>query len=216
MLTDRSLPVVALMTAAMFVSACSSTYYRALESIGIEKRDVLVDRIDDARDSQSDAKEQFTSALDNYRELISIEGGDLEKTYDRLNSAYERSERRATEVTDRIRAVEKVAEDLFDEWEDEIDQYSDPALSRQSAQLLDETRNDYEDVITAMRRAEESMGPVLTLFHDQVLFLRHNLNARAIGSLQAELDTIEQATTSLIQEMEEAIAEAGRFIEAAG
>lgn len=216
MLTERSLPVAALMLTALAVSACSSTYYRALESIGIEKRDVLVDRIDDARDSQSDAKEQFSSALDNYRELISIEGGDLEKTYDRLNSSYERSERRASEVADRIRAVETVAEDLFDEWEDEIDEYSDPALSRRSSQLLGETRNDYEDVITAMRRAEESMGPVLTLFHDQVLFLRHNLNARAIGSLQAELDTIEQATTALIQEMEEAIAEAGRFIDAAG
>lgn len=216
MLTDRKVPVAALAAVAILVSACSSTYYRALESIGIEKRDVLVDRIDDARDSQSDAKEQFTSALDNYRALISVEGGDLEKTYDRLNRAYQRSERRAGEVADRIRAVEKVAGDLFDEWEDEIDEYSDPALSRRSAQLLEETRNDYGDVITAMRRAEESMGPVLSLFHDQVLFLRHNLNARAIGSLQAELDTIEQATTSLIREMEQAIAEAGRFIDAAG
>lgn len=216
MLTDRKVPVAALAAVAILVSACSSTYYRALESIGIEKRDVLVDRIDDARDSQSDAKEQFTSALDNYRALISVEGGDLEKTYDRLNRAYQRSERRAGEVADRIRAVEKVAGDLFDEWEDEIDEYSDPALSRRSAQLLEETRNDYGDVITAMRRAEESMGPVLSLFHDQVLFLRHNLNARAIGSLQAELDTIEQATASLIREMEQAIAEAGRFIDAAG
>ncbi|HEX5764377.1 MAG TPA: DUF2959 domain-containing protein [Woeseiaceae bacterium] len=216
MLSNRSLPVAAFIAIVMSVAACSSTYYRALESVGIEKRDVLVDRIDDARDSQADAKEQFTSALDNYRALISVEGGDLEKTYDRLNSAYERSERRATEVSDRIRAVEKVAEDLFDEWEEEIDEYSDPALSRRSAQLLDETSKDYDDVITAMRRAEESMSPVLTLFHDQVLFLRHNLNARAIGSLQAELDTIEQATTSLIREMEEAIAEAGRFIDAAG
>ena len=216
MLTDRKVPVAALAAVAILVSACSSTYYRALESIGIEKRDVLVDRIDDARDSQSDAKEQFTSALDNYRALISVEGGDLEKTYDRLNRAYQRSERRAGEVADRIRAVEKVARDLFDEWEDEIDEYSDPALSRRSAQLLEETRNDYADVITAMRRAEESMGPVLSLFHDQVLFLRHNLNARAIGSLQAELDTIEQATASLIREMEQAIAEAGRFIDAAG
>jgi chromosome segregation ATPase len=215
-LTHKRLAIATLMAAVTFNSACSSTYYRALESIGIEKRDVLVDRIDDARDSQSDAKKQFTSALDNYRALISVEGGDLERTYDRLNSAYERSERRATEVADRIRAVEKVAEDLFDEWEDEIDEYSDPALSRRSAQLLEETRDDYGDVISAMRRAEDSMGPVLTLFHDQVLFLRHNLNARAIGSLQSELETIEQATTSLIQEMEEAIAEAGRFIDAAG
>ena len=202
--------------AMLVIAACTSTYYRALETVGIEKRDVLVNRIDDARDAQSAAKEQFSSALDNYRALISVDGGELEKTYDRLNSAYRRSERRASEVSDRIRSVETVARDLFEEWEEEIDEYSDAELRRRSSQLLAETRDDYDDVIKAMRRAEESMGPVLTLFNDQVLFLRHNLNARAIGSLQAELDAVEQATTELIREMEEAIAEAGRFIDAAG
>lgn len=200
----------------LMIAACTSTYYRALETIGIEKRDVLVSRIDDARDAQSAAKEQFVSALDNYRELININGGDLEKTYDRLNAAYKRSESRAGEVSDRIRAVERVAGDLFDEWEGEIEEYSDADLRRRSTQLLAATRDDYEDVIRAMRRAEASMGPVLTLFNDQVLILRHNLNARAIGSLQAELEAVEQATSALIREMEEAIAEAGRFIDAAG
>jgi flagellar hook-basal body complex protein FliE len=200
----------------LLTAACASTYYKALEAVGIEKRDVLVDRIDDARDSQADAKEQFRSALERYREVVNVEGGDLEKTYDRLNSAYERSDRRAQEVRNRIRAVETVAEDLFEEWEDEIDEYSDAGLKQQSTQLLSATRADYRDVITAMRRAEESMTPVLTLFHDQVLFLRHNLNARAIGSMQAELDEIEQATTTLIREMEQAIEEANRFIDAAG
>jgi flagellar hook-basal body complex protein FliE len=202
--------------AAGTTSACTSTYYRALEAVGIEKRDVLVKRIDDARSSQSAAKDQFTSALDNYRALINVDGGDLEKTYDRLNASYKRSERRASAVSSRIRAVESVVEDLFDEWEREIKEYSDADLRRRSAQLLAETRDDYTDVITAMRRAEKSMGPVLTLFNDQVLMLRHNLNARAIGFLQAELQTVEEATAALIGEMEQAISEASRFIDAAG
>lgn len=211
--TGKLFLVAAVATAA--TAACTSTYYRALETVGIEKRDVLVDRIDEARKSQSAAKEEFSSALDRYREVVRVDGGELEKTYDSLNSAYKRSERRANEVRGRIRSVETVAEDLFEEWEEEIGEYSDPELSRRSSRLLAETRNDYQDVITAMHRAEESMGPVLTLFNDQVLILRHNLNARAIGSLQAELEAVERATTALIQEMEEAIAEAGRFIDAA-
>lgn len=209
-------PVLPAMLVMILTAACTSSYYRVLETVGIEKRDVLVSRIDNARDAQSAAKEQFGSALARYRELVSVDGGDLEKTYDRLSAAYKRSDRRAGDVTDRIRAVERVAGDLFDEWEGEIDEYSDVDLRRRSTQLLTETRSDYEDVIRAMRRAEQSMGPVLALFNDQVLFLRHNLNARAIGSLQAELEAVEQATTALIREMEEAIAEAGRFIDAAG
>jgi hypothetical protein len=204
---------VALVSISMS-AGCTAAYYRTLESIGIEKRDILVDRITDARDSQTRAKEQFTSALDRYRSVVDVEAGGLEETYDRLNAAYQRSERRAEDVRERINAVESVAGDLFDEWEDEIGDYSDPTLRRQSQRLLANTREDYRDLIGAMRRAEAAMDPVLTLFQDQVLILRHNLNARAIGSLENELDNIERATADLIDEMERAITEASRFIEA--
>ena len=200
------------LAALLALAACTSTYYRALESVGIEKRDILVDRIDDTRNAQNDAKEQFSSALEQYRSVVAFEGGDLEDAYDRLNSEYEKSERRAEEVRRRIDSVEKVAGDLFDEWADEIGQYSDPDLARRSNQLLEETRDQYGEVITAMHRAEETMDPVLALFNDQVMFLRHNLNARAIGSLENELGEIEQATGTLIAEMERAIAEANAFI----
>jgi hypothetical protein len=198
------------------LASCATAYYRALETVGVEKRDILADRVEEARDSQSDAKEQFTSALDRYRSVVNVDGGDLEELYDRLNSELERSQARAQAVKDRVGAVESVADDLFDEWEAEIGDYSDPQLRRRSQQLLTATRTDYRRLMAAMQRAEGAMEPVLTLFNDQVLFLRHNLNARAIGSLEAELDDMERATASLVQEMERSIAEASRFIEALG
>ena len=197
----------------MLGTACTGTYYRVLESVGIEKRDILVDRIEDTRDAQSEAKDQFSSALEQYRSVVNVEAGELEEVYDRLNSEYRRSERRAQEVRERIDRVEQVADDLFEEWEDEIEAYSDRNLASESRRLLSVTRSDYADVLAAMRRAEETMDPVLTLFNDQVMFLRHNLNARAIGALRDELVTLEQATATLIEEMERAIAEASRFID---
>lgn len=205
--------VIAAGAALLLVAACTTAYYQALEAFGIEKRDILVDRVEDARDAQNDAKEQFRSALDQYRSVVAVDGGELEEVYDRLNSSYEQSERRAQAVTDRIDAVEQVAGDLFDEWEAELDDYSDAGLRRQSERLLRDTRVRYQQVIGAMRRAEGAMSPVLTLFQDQVLVLRHNLNARAVGALENELASIEAATTALIEEMERAIAEASAFIE---
>ncbi|MBN1237655.1 MAG: DUF2959 domain-containing protein [Gammaproteobacteria bacterium] len=206
----RSLAALAF-TAAL--SSCSTAYYGALEQFGIEKRDILVDRVEDARDAQNDAKEQFSSALDRYRSVVTVDGGDLEETYDAINSEYERSEQRAQAVTDRIDSVEQVAEDLFEEWEDELADYSDAGLRRRSESLLRDTRSHYQQVMSAMRRAEGAMYPVLTLFQDQVLVLRHNLNARAIGALENELGSIERATADLIAEMERAIAEASAFID---
>ncbi len=211
---NRILPnTIFLLLIALTLSACSSTYYRTLEKFGIEKRDILTDRVEEARDAQVDAKEQFASALEQYRSVINFDGGDLESTYNKLNREFERSEDKAAEVAERIDSIETVAEDLFEEWETEIGEYSDQGLRRQSQTLLADTRTDYRQMLRAMRRAESTMPPVLALFRDQVLFLRHNLNARAIGALETELDNIEDATQSLIDEMERSIAEAGRFID---
>ncbi|MEJ2535073.1 MAG: DUF2959 domain-containing protein [Gammaproteobacteria bacterium] len=195
------------------LAACSSAYYATMESLGIEKREILVDRVEDAKDAQEDASEQFASALDQFRSVVAFDGGDLEKLYDRLNGEYEDSVARAEAVSERIDAVEDVAGDLFEEWATELEAYSKPELRRQSEALLRDTRSRYTQLMSAMRRAEASMEPVLESFEDQVLFLKHNLNARAIGALRNELDSIERDTASLIAEMQRAIAEADAFIQ---
>jgi ElaB/YqjD/DUF883 family membrane-anchored ribosome-binding protein len=184
-----------------------------MESIGIEKRDILVDRVEEARDAQDSASEQFASALEQFRATVNFDGGDLEEIYDRLNSEYEDSTAEADDVSERIDAVESVAEDLFKEWELELEQYSRADMRKNSAALLKDTRSRYTRLMASMRRAERSMEPVLEAFQDQVLFLKHNLNARAIGSLRNELDSIERDTAKLIAQMQKAIAEANAFID---
>jgi len=195
------------------LGGCSSAYYKTMESIGIEKRDILVDRVEDARDAQDSASEQFASALEQFRATVNFDGGDLEETYDRLNAEYEKSVAESEDVSERIDEVEDVAEDLFKEWERELEEYSRADLRRNSASLLNDTRKRYKQLMAAMRRAERSMEPVLEAFQDQVLVLKHNLNARAIGALRNELDSIERDTANLIAQMQKAIAEADAFIQ---
>jgi hypothetical protein len=194
------------------LGGCRSAMYSALEAVGIEKRDLFIRRISAAREAQESAKEQFASALDQFRSVVQVEGGDLERTYDRLNREYERSKSDAEAVTARIDSVEQVAEDLFREWEDELDQYSNAALRRDSQRLLTDTRQRYAALMKTMRRAESSMQPVLATFQDQVLTLKHNLNAQAVGSLRREMASIERQTAELIKAMERSIAESNAFI----
>ena len=208
----RTLLFSSFFAAAVFLTGCQSAMYRAYESFGIEKRDILVDRVSDARDAQSEANEQFASALDQFRSIVEVDGGELERTYDRVNAEYERSVAQATEVRDRIDSVEQVAQDLFSEWEDELEEYSNASLKRDSQRLLTDTRSRYNTLIKSMQRAERSMQPVLDTFQDQVLVLKHNLNAKAIGSLRKELTSIERQTAALMKEMERSIGEANEFI----
>ena len=209
----RSLiPVAMTLALSVGLSGCQSAYYAAWEKVGVEKREILVDRVEDARDSQQEAEEQFTSALEEFSALLQFDGGELEEAYEALNDKYEASKKAADDVTHRIDKIESVAEALFDEWETELEQYSNASLKRTSQQKLSETRLKYNKMVRAMRRVESSMQPVLSTLQDNVLFLKHNLNASAIGALQGELGTIEKDVKSLLKDMQTAISQSNAFI----
>lgn len=198
----------------ILLTGCESAYYGTMEKLGYHKRDLMINRVESARDAQQDAKEQFQSALEKFSNVLNFDGGELQEKYDQLNSEYNRSQAKAETVRDRIAAVEDVAGDLFEEWETELDQYTNDSLRRSSARKLKQTKQQYAQLIGAMQRAEKKMDPVLSAFHDQVLFLKHNLNAKAIASLQTELASIDAEVNTLIKEMEASIQEANAFISA--
>ncbi len=205
-----------LAVASLGLAACSTVYYSTLEKFGVEKRDVLVDRVKDARAEQADAQETFASALEEFRSLVDVDGGDLEKKYDKLSASYDRSKQQAIDVRKRVNDVRDVGNKLFKEWEGELSLYESADLRRRAAEQLDATRNDYTNLLTAMDKATDRMKPVLELYEDQVLFLKHNLNARAISSLDTERLKIEERVNDLIEEMNAAIAEADQFIASMG
>lgn len=198
--------------AALTLTGCQSAYYAAWEKVGVEKRDILVDRVDNAKDSQEDAQEQFSSALEAFSAAVEFNGGELEDVYDNLNGQYEDSVAAAEEVTARIDKVESVAEALFDEWQEELEKYQSGSLKRDSAAKLRETQRRYASLMKSMRKAESKMPPVLNALQDNVLYLKHNLNASAIGALQGELSTIEDNVAQLLSQMNSAIAESDAFI----
>jgi Skp family chaperone for outer membrane proteins len=196
----------------LLASGCSSTYYNTLEKFGYAKRDVLVDRVEKAQESQTEAKEQFADALEKFLAVTKTDGGDLQKKYAEMSAEFKRSETRAAEVHERIDAVEDVAEALFVEWKQELRQYSSASLRAESQRQLDLTRRNYDNVLRLMRRAAERMDPVLATFRDQVLFLKHNLNARALASLDSTNRELEADISRLIADMETSIREAETFI----
>ncbi len=201
-----------LVTLLLALAACQAAYYEAAEQVGIHKRDILVDRVEDSRDAQQEAEEQFLSALDQLSELTNFDGGDLEDMYEAMAEEYEDAEDAAREVRDRIDAVEDVAEALFEEWQEEIEQFSSARMKADSQAKLRETRRRYDQMVAALRRSEAKMDPVLVALKDNVLYLKHNLNARAVASLKVEFSAIEDDIESLIAEMRKAIASSDAFI----
>src|SRR5438132_2785611 len=108
-------PCILLMLAVLVLTSCQTAYYAAMEKLGYHKRDLLVSRVQQARDSQQAAKEQFQSALEHFQAVVNVRGGELEAKYNELSAELERSEARAQTVHQRVAAVEDVAEALFKE-----------------------------------------------------------------------------------------------------
>ena len=193
---------------------CSSMYFAGMEKLGVHKREIMVDRVQAARDTQSEAKKQFLTAMEQFKSVVNVSGGDLEQKYEKLNATLQKSEREAASVRSRIKSVEEVSDALFSEWSEEIKQYSSETLKKASQRKYDLAKAKYAELLKAMKKAEARLEPALVPLRDQVLFMKHNLNAKAIAGLSDEVVSVQTNVDSLVREMESAISAADKFIAA--
>lgn len=199
----------------MLLSRCHRFYYRLAEStVGSHKRDFLVCQVEEARNSLEDTRDQFQSALDKFTALIQFDGGNLAAFYRELKREFDRCEQQADRVRSYILTIENLAQALFDEWELELEQYKNRTLRNKSRQKLKLTQHHCRQLIGAMHKAESKIDPVLDAFRDQVLFLKHNLNAQAVAALQHEWVIVSADIAAMIAVMEHSIRQADQFVQA--
>jgi Skp family chaperone for outer membrane proteins len=206
-------PLLLASALSLGLASCNTVYYSAMEKIGFEKRDLLISAVKKARGEQKEAGEEFQDAMTQLKKLTGYHGGNLESAYDKFKAEYDDCERQAIAVRSQVREVDQVARDLFREWEIEARQYESATLAAESRRKLADTKARFEQLSRSLHTAESSMDPVLRQFRDQVLYMKHNLNAAAIGSLRSTADNIQVNIQRLLEQMNRSIAEADRFIQ---
>jgi hypothetical protein len=190
----------------------NSAYYNTKESLGQHKRDLVVLHVEQACSSLERSRDQFEDTLDKFKTVICVPETSLEHKYKLLKRQYDFCQLRADEVSHRIAAIIAVSEALFTEWEAELKLYESRALRSRSNQQLKASRQHYARLLKSLSKAEAKIPPVLAAFRDQVLFLKHNLNAQAIAALQHEFVGISLDISQLIEVMEKTISEANQFV----
>jgi len=187
-------------------------YYRTKESLGQHKRELVVIKVEEASETLAETKIYFADALERFKAVVQVEKGSLDDRYRLLKRQFDFCEAQSQQVSDRIKAIEDVSDALFLEWEKELKDYTSRSLRAQSRQQLKLSKQHYARLLRAMRKAEKQIAPVLGAFRDQVLFLKHNLNANAIAALQQEFSVIALDISQLILAMESSISEANYFV----
>jgi Protein of unknown function (DUF2959) len=209
----RRLALLAVLAAVAPAAGCRSMKYDVYEWFGTEKRDMLKSALVGLVSDQEEAKEKFGSALDRVKALTGFRGGDLEDEYDRMKSASEAAAASASAIDSRISEIETVSADLFEEWQGEIGKMQTATLKADSQAKLTDTKSRYGLMHRSMVLSRAKMDPALTLLNDQVLYLKHNLNAAAIGSLGESMKQVEQSIAVLQSSIEDSIREAQGFID---
>lgn len=189
-----------------------SVYYNARESIGDHKRSIVIYQVEQACVSLQETRDEFEDALERFKSLVNVSETSLEHRYHQLNRQYQFCRAKSESVSDRIKAIEEVSDALFTEWENELNEYTNRSLRNSSKQQLKIAKQNYSRLIKALRTAEAKIQPVLSVFKDQVLYLKHNLNAQAVAALQYEFIVIGVDISQLIRAMELTIAEASQFV----
>ena len=197
----------------IFMVGCSSLYYATWEQFGKEKRDLLRDSVVTARHEQKEAGRQFRDALTQLQQSYLVTPTQLQGRYEQLKEQHRKLTSRYDALDTRIPKLNNIATDLFQEWREEADTIGNRSFRQQSLDQLAETRARYTAMRSALVRTQDRCRPVLKKLNDYVLFLKHNLNARAIGALQGEADDVIEGLTELIDEMNQSIAETDAFIE---
>jgi hypothetical protein len=204
--------LVSTLLTTVLLLGCQTTYYAMWEKMGKEKRHLLRDQVENSRNDQQKASEAFKDALTRLKEIYGLEGGDLENMYNRLSDDYENCQERAEIIDDRIAKIQRIASDLFAEWRQEIDQIQNPKFRSQSARKLKATQSRFANLESTLLIARRRMNPVLANLKDYVLYLKHNLNAQAIGSLKGEAASIETDVDRLVRDIQRSIKEADAFL----
>ena len=201
------------MFSLLLITGCTSIYNATMEGVfGYEKRELFKKSVTALQSEQKDAQKEFKDALTRLKELYGFHGGELESVYEKVKSSYERCDGEAKAVHTRIENMEDLAKSMFSEWETDIQQYTNPNLAATSRDQLRLTKDRYAQLSRTVREAESAMQPVLGQLKDNVLFLKHNLNASAIGSLQGEASGIQKQIEQLLTQMNTAIAASDSFI----
>lgn len=185
----------------------------ALVQVGAKnKHDLLLERLEETVALQEETKQYLLEAYD-VLSGVSDDVTELDAQIETLTKTYEQSEDVATNLKKQMKAVDRLAKGLFIEWRRELRQYDNKNLRAKSAENLKKTKQQYQALYAAMKKSYQSVTPLLSLLHDNQLYLKHNRSSVAMQGFQQEVESAGTHMDSIVEDIELSIEESQAFAE---
>jgi len=210
----RLSPTVSLLLALPLVAGCASTEtsYMILGGSKAPQKP-LVQTVVRAENETLEGRQSFKEAFLLFQRLSSPQAIDLDKMQKDFERAMERCSDCAEALDERIDSVREELDELVDDWSSELGSYSSDTLRAKSETMLKDNQARSQRVLQALERLQGRMQPVLAKLRDYALFFHHNLNPRAIATLEDTYRDFDSECRALEAEFDKAQTEIGTFLE---
>lgn len=157
------------------------------------------------------AKTEVERTLAAYNTLISQPSSDMRRDYRNLMRSVDSMNRRVTDATTRIGAMQAAADVYFQGRGLTIKDIQDKELQGQAQQRMAQSQKDFDGVLTALREAGAALEPVRKQLTDQITFLGSDLNPSATASLKPQAEKLNANGGTVFASTDVAITKATTF-----
>jgi methyl-accepting chemotaxis protein len=178
----RSLVTVVTVALALLLGVGSALAQGKVQKVSKK----LVERAEDTLKKIKDAEKQLDKTTDRYGKLI--DGKNVKtrrKEHGKVTDEMKKLGKRAKDVREKARDMEKEASKFFREWDKGLDKIKDPELKALSRQSMTESQEQYGQIIRAGRTSADQYDAYVGMLGNQLKYLELDMSDGAIDKLKS-------------------------------
>jgi len=157
---------------------------------------------EDTRESLTDARSQLATTMALYNSLLNVEAEDAESVYRDLGQAIKKNEKIWKGYVKDAGRLNKQADKMFGNWNEEIADFSDEQMRELGQQRLDVARKVFDFLAEKMNIMNEVYQPFMVSISEQVIFMSRDLSPEAMAVLKPVADELNASAEKLLAGMD--------------
>ena len=184
-MNPRSLIAIAFVLPGAALTSCGLF---SSDTAGPAQVDDLVGWVERVYVESELSKDNVQVSVTKLQAIVSAEfGANAVQAYTEFVESVDRAEQQADKLRDTIGPMKSAAEPVFEKWEEDLEQFSSPAMRERSFARMTATRERYEQIVAAVEPAQVAYDELVAGLRDHALFLGNDFNPGALSAVQEDV-----------------------------
>jgi hypothetical protein len=187
--------IAALLPTLLCLGACASF---ARQDQSLRKVDNLVERIERVHLESELSKARMREGLASLAQVADPNmKGDVSIAYADFVKTVEASEKQAKALRAAVEPMKRSAKPFFQQWSDDLQDFTDQKMRKRSRTRLNETRERYEAIVAAVDPALAGYELFNQSMRDNMLFLGNDFNPTSVAMVRGDVRSLTRQAAEL-------------------